>query len=278
MKAEGGFLEQAGSLLTRQPGKLCSVRAVLLREFRAASLNRYAQVFSLLALGGGVAAVTTSETAGAAAFFLLQIALYLVSLFALLIGVSAARAEAEEWPILFAQPAPRWACVIGKLTALSAIFSAVLALLFAPGTLTEPAPGAIARLYANTLGLAAVFGSLGLCAGFLSRDRVQGLILGVSAWLFLLFGADLLALLAAQWATLQKFPDVWVAGLMLNPLDAFRIHALFAMEQIPAEAANKTPLASWWLTHTGLWLAILCAAWTAGILHLTIRHLARAEI
>jgi ABC-type transport system involved in multi-copper enzyme maturation permease subunit len=257
---------------------LAPLCAVLLREFRAALLNRYVQVFSLLALGGGISAVTASETAGAAAFFLLQIALYFVSLFALLVGVSAARAEEEEWPILFAQPAPRWAFVIGKLTALSAIFSAVLALLFAPAIFTEPAPGAIAQLYANTLGLAAVFGSLGLCAGFLSHDRVQGLILSVSAWLFLLFGIDLVALLAAQWAPLQESPDAWVAVLMLNPLDAFRIQTLFALEQIPAEAANKTPLANWWLTHAGLWLAILSTAWTAGLLLVTNRHLTRTEI
>src|SRR5687768_2264601 len=114
------------------PGAFAPLRAVLLREFRAALLNRYVQVFSVLALGGGIAAVTLSEEAGAAAFFLLQIALYFVTLFALLVGVSSARAEAEEWPILFAQPAPRWATVIGKFIALTAIFSGVLAFLFAP--------------------------------------------------------------------------------------------------------------------------------------------------
>lgn len=255
-----------------------SLRAVLLREFRAALLNRYVQVFSALALSGGVAAVTLSETPGAAAFFLLQIALYFVSLFALLVGVSAARAESEEWPTIFAQPVPRWACATGKFIALWTIFSGVLALLFAPALFTEPAPRAIAQLYIHTLGLAAVFGSLGLCAGFLAQDRVQGLILSVSAWLFLLFGVDLVALLAAQWVLLQKTPDAWVLSLMLNPLDAFRIQALFALEQIPAEAADKTPLAHWWLTHAGLWLAMLSATWTAGLLLLTNRHLGHAEI
>ena len=43
---------------------------------------------------------------------------------------------------------------------------------------------------------------------------------------------------------------------MLNPLDAFRIEALFAMQQIPAEAANKTPLAAWWTAHAGLWFSL----------------------
>ena len=50
--------------------------------------------------------------------------------------------------------------------------------------------------------------------------------------------------------------------LMLNPLDAFRVHALFALEQIPAEAANKTPLANWWITHAALWFLIISAAWS----------------
>ena len=72
--------------------------------------------------------------------------------------------------------------------------------------------------------------------------------------------------------------SLWVALLMLNPLDAFRIQALFAMEQIPAEAANKTPLAAWWLTHATLWLAIVSTAWSAALLFLTSRRLERAEI
>jgi hypothetical protein len=56
-------------------------------------------------------------------------------------------------------------------------------------------------------------------------------------------------------------PDFFLPGdgldlarrAMVNPLDAFRIQALFAMEQIPAEAANKTPLAAWWISHANLW-------------------------
>ncbi len=254
------------------------LHAVLLRELRGAFVNRYFQVFSALALGGGVAAVALSEAPNAAAFFILQIALYFVSLFALLAGVSSARAENEEWPILFAQPVPRAACVLGKFVALWGIFSGVLALLFIPALFGEGSPAALAQLYLHTLGLAAIFGSLGLCAGIIGHDRVQAFVLGVSAWLFLLFGVDLLALFAAQWASLQKVPDLWVALLMANPLDAFRIQALFAMEQIPTEAANKTPLAAWWLTHASLWFAIVSAAWSAALLFLTSRRLERAEI
>ncbi len=255
-----------------------TLRAVLLRELHGALVNRYLQVFSVLAISGGIAAVALGEAADAATFFILQIALYFVSLFSLLIGVSSARAENEEWPILFAQPVPRTACVLGKFAALWVIFSAVLALLFLPALFGDDSVVALVHLYLNTLGLAAIFGSLGLCSGIIGHDRVQALVLGVSAWLFLLFGVDLIALLAAQWAALQRLPDVWVALLMVNPLDAFRIQALFAMEQIPAEAANKTPLAAWWLTHASLWFAIAAAAWSAALLFLTSRQLERAEI
>lgn len=258
------------------PGAAAS--AVLLRELRGALVNRYFQVFSLLALGGGVAAVALSEAANAAAFFILQIVLYFVSLFALLVGVSSTRAENEEWPILFSQPVSRSACILGKFVALWGIFSVVLPLLFVPAFFGEGSRATLAALYLHTLGLAATFGSLGLCAGIIGQDRVQALVLGVSAWLFLLFGVDLILLFAAQWAPLQKVPDLWVALLMANPLDAFRIQALFAMEQIPPEAANKTPLAAWWLSHASLWFAIISAAWSAALLFLTSHRLASAEI
>jgi ABC-2 type transport system permease protein/Cu-processing system permease protein len=254
------------------------LRAVLLRELRGALVNRYFQVFSALALAGGASAGFLSEAPNAAAFFILQIALYFVTLFALLTGVSSARAENEEWPILFAQPLPRAASVFGKFVALWGIFSAVLALLFVPALFSEGSAAALGQLYLNTLGLAAVFGSVGLCAGIVGHDRVQALVLGLTAWVFLLFGVDLLALLSAQWGPLQKAPDVWVAMLMVNPLDAFRIHALFAMEQIPPEAANKTPLAAWWITHSGLWFAVVSAAWSAVLLLCTNRRLKRVEI
>src|SRR5262245_10606749 len=94
------------------------VRALFGREFRAALINRYFQVFCALGLMGGIAAAIFSEDANATAVFYVQIAIYFVSLFALLAGVGSAQAEREEWQLLFAQPLPRAACVIGKFWAL----------------------------------------------------------------------------------------------------------------------------------------------------------------
>jgi hypothetical protein len=58
---------------------------------------------------------------------------------------------------------------------------------------------------------------------------------------------------------------------MLNPLDSFRIEALFALQQIPAEAANKTTLANWWIEHAGAWFAAIAILW-ASILIMTAVH------
>ncbi len=243
-----------------------ALSALLAREFRAALINRYFQVFCALSLLGGGAATLFSEDANAAGFFILQIALYFVSLFALLAGVSSAQGEREEWQLLFAQPVARSAYVIGKFLALFAIFGAVLLLLFLPAFIAGSAARTLALFYVQTLLLAAVFLAGGLAAGFVAHDRAHALIIGVSIWLLLLFGIDLIALFAARWPLVQSTPDVWVGALMLNPLDSFRIEALFALEQIPAEAANKTPLANWWIAHAGAWFALVATAWSTGLI------------
>ena len=250
---------------------------MLLREFRDALINRYFQVFAVLSLLGGAAAIIFSEDTNSIAFLILQIALYFVSLFALLAGATSAQAEREEWQMLFSQPVPRAAYVIGKFVAYLSIFGVVLLLLFVPGFIAGSGAQRIAILYWQTLLLAAAFLGLGLAAGFVAHDRAQALIIGVSAWLLLLFGLDLIALFAARWEPVQKLPDLWVSLLMLNPLDSFRIEALFALEQIPAEAANKTPLASWWIAHAGLWFGGIAALWSAIAISLAGLRLNRWE-
>ncbi|HZR04838.1 MAG TPA: ABC transporter permease subunit [Candidatus Udaeobacter sp.] len=254
-----------------------SLQGLLLREFRAALMNRYFQVFAALSLLGGISATFFSENVEAIGFFIVQIALFLVSLFALLAGVSSAQAEREEWQLMFSQPVPRAAYVIGKFIAYLSIFTAVLVLLFLPALFSGAPLQRVAILYFQTLLLASSFLALGLAAGFLARDRTQALIIGATAWLFLLFGTDLIGLFAARLELVQKIPDLWVSTLMLNPLDAFRIHALFALEQIPAEAANKTPLANWWITHAGLWFGAIAALWSVSLIALAVFRLNKLE-
>jgi ABC-type transport system involved in multi-copper enzyme maturation permease subunit len=239
-----------------------ATRALFAREFRVALINRHFHVFSALALVGGIAAAIFSEDANATGFFHLQIALYFVSLFAVLTGVGSAQAERDEWQLLFTQPLPRAACVIGKFSALAGIFAGVLLLFFFPPLLSGAGVRAMSQLYLQTLLLAGAFLACGLAAGYFARDRAQALMIGVSGWLILLFGLDLLALFAARWSHIQQSPDLWVALLMINPLDSFRIEALFALQQVPAETANKTALAGWWTAHAAIWFTVIAILWT----------------
>lgn len=248
---------------------LSSLRAVFAREFRAALINRYFQVFCALGLMGGIAAAIFGEDENATAVFYVQIAIYFVSLFALLAGVGSAQAEREEWQLLFTQPLSRTASVIGKFCALLSMFGGILLLMFVPGLVAGSAIHTLAKLYCETFLLAATFLAFGLAAGYFAHDRAQGLIIGVSVWLLLIFGLDLVALFAARWSAIQNVPDLWVALLMFNPLDSFRINALFALQQIPAEAANKTPLASWWIAHTSVWFVAIAIMWSSMLVMLS---------
>jgi hypothetical protein len=93
---------------------------------------------------------------------------------------------------------------------------------------------------------------------------VRGLIVAVAAWLVFLFGTDLLLLAMAGAPLVQQHPDLWVAPLMANPLDAFRVTTLFAVERAAFTGLDAGRLAGWWVAHAPLWLAIVFTLWATG--------------
>lgn len=255
-----------------------AVRAVLVREMHAALLNRYLQIFTLLALGGGLASVWLGENLEAIAHITLQVCLYGVPLFAILLGVSSARMECEEWPMLFSQPVRRSSIFLGKFISGWGVFLLLLALLFAPGLFVGAPAGPTILRWIESAELSAVFIALGLCVGVWAGDRARALISGLVAWLSLLFVFDLAALALAGWSLLRKLPELWIALLLINPLDAFRIQALFQLEQIPPETAARTPLAAWWLNHASACFFVVAAIWTLALLAVTLHKIRRIDV
>jgi ABC-2 type transport system permease protein/Cu-processing system permease protein len=79
----------------------------------------------------------------------------------------------------------------------------------------------------------------------------------------MLFGVDLLliALAGAPWA--QSNPDIWTAPLMANPLDAFRLTVLFAVERAAFTGLQPARLAGWWSVHAAGWMLFITIAWSA---------------
>jgi phosphotransferase system glucose/maltose/N-acetylglucosamine-specific IIC component len=241
-----------------------ALRAFTFRELRAALLNRFMQIFTVTALLTGLAPLLNHATGGdLAPLFLLQPVLYLVPLFALLIGTGSAQGDLEERAFLFAQPGGRAALVFGKFLALWLLLSTATLALVLPGMLADTAVKPLALLWLHAVGTAGVFLAIGLACGFSTNDRVKAHLAALCLWLVFLAGFNLLALAGAHTPWMQGRPELWTSLLMLNPLDALRIGALFAVDRIPFDVSQAAPLVRWWLANLGLWFALLSAAWIA---------------
>jgi hypothetical protein len=111
--------------------------------------------------------------------------------------------------------------------------------------------------------VSAICALAGLALGFWVRDSVRGLIAAIATWFVLLFGTDLLLLAIAGGTATQQHPDFWVAALMVNPLDAFRVTVLFAVERAAFTGIDAGRLTGWWVAHAATWLAIVFTTWSA---------------
>lgn len=238
-------------------------------------------VFSGAALLAGIApllADTGPAVGETAPYFLLQAILYLVPLFALLIGAGSAQSDQEERVFFFSQPAGRGASALGKFFALWALISLALVLLVLPSAIGDSALAPLVFLWLLAVGAGGVFLGLGLAAGFSTNDRVKAHLAALCVWLVFLAGFDLAALAGANFPSIQKMASLWIALLMVNPLDSLRIGALFSMGRVPFDASQVPALAQWWLAHPGISFAAVSVFWmTAALLWSDVR-LERAEV
>jgi len=256
-----------------------AVRALTFRELRAALLNRFVQLFTAAALLAGLSPLLNDSIGGdLAPIFLLQAVLYLVPLFALLIGTGSAQGDLEERAFLFAQPRGRSSVVLGKFAALWLLLTLATLALVLPGMFADTAVAPLALLWLHAAGIAGVFLALGLACGFSTNDRVKAHLAALCLWFVFLAGFDLLALAGAHLPWAQGRPELWTSLLMFNPLDALRIGALFAVDRIPFDTAQAAPLVRWWLGHLGPWFAALSAAWIALALAWSRRRVEHAPL
>jgi ABC-2 type transport system permease protein/Cu-processing system permease protein len=248
------------------PSRFLVARAAAGREFLSHRLNRFLYAHLLLVGVAGLLPLFTPGDALArgAAWWLLHAVLYAVSLSSLLLGLSSAHAEAEEFAWLLGLPTGIGSWLAGKAFALTILLGASSVLLTLPTALAGGASSELALAAGGAAGVSVVCGLAGLAFGFWIRDSVRGLIAVVAAWLVFLFGTDLLLLAVAGASFSQQHPDLWVAPLMVNPLDAFRVTILFSVERAAFSGLNAGRLASWWVAHAPLWLATVFAVWAAG--------------
>lgn len=240
------------------------VVATFRREVAEHRLNRFLHVhLALSAVIGLLPLFTPDAIERAAPAWALQGVLYCLSLSALLLGLSAAHGDAEEFPLLFTQPMGRGAWLAGKVSALAMLVWPSSLLLVVPTALTGGLSWALMAVALASAGVCLAIALLGVAIGFWVRDHVRGLLCALGLWFVLLFGTDLLLLAIAGAPWVQQFPEAWVLPLMLNPLDALRVTVIFGLEQTAPAGIGAGRLVGWWLAHGGLWLALVVSAWTA---------------
>ena len=101
---------------------LPTLRATFHREIAEHRLNRFLHVhLGLSAVVGLLPLFTPDAAARSAPSWGLQGVLYCLSLSSLLLGLSAAQGDADEFPLLFTQPVGRGSWMAGKSAALAAM-------------------------------------------------------------------------------------------------------------------------------------------------------------
>ncbi len=240
-----------------------ALSAAFWRELAANRLNRFLHVHLSLALAAGLLPLfTATDAAEAAPWWVLHAVLYCLSLSALLLGLNSAHGESDEFPLLFAQPAPRWAWLMGKAGGLAVLLVPAAWLLIAPAAMGGGLTPRLIAVAAAAGGLSLALAALGLGLGFWARDRVRGLLAALGVWFVLVFGTDLLLLAVAGAPWVHRNSGLWVAALMVNPLDALRVTVLFGIEQAAPAGLDAGDLAGWWIANGGLWLVVLLTTWT----------------
>lgn len=237
-------------------------RATFRRELLSYRINRFLYVHLGLVAAIGMLALLSppDDAARGAAWWVLNGVLYVGTLSAILLGLSSAQAESEEFSQLFTQPlTTRW-WILGKTAGLAAVLVPASALLAIPSLLSG-FTGSLVLGSVAAGGITVLFSWVGLLIGLTATDAVKGLIGAVAAWCVLLFGVDLLLMLlgGAEWV--QRNPGPWVAALMASPLDAYRITVLFVLENAAFASADMHPLTRWWLENAAIWLLACIVAW-----------------
>lgn len=249
------------------------MRAIIRREAYTTLHNRYVQVFALLLVAGSVTIVGASGSATSVTFGALLLLLYVVPLFAILIGVSAAQEELDERPMLLSHPLPRGRFVVGKLATLAGALTIVLTLALLPVTVRIATAKPFGILWGLGVALILVWSSTGLAVGFYTTNRARGLVVGLCVWFASLVLYDLCTFLLAGVDAMQAWPAVWVVLLLLNPADAVRLAGLSALEGVSFAAAGTNTTVTMLLAWTPTWAVALALLWSTGATLLAWRRL-----
>jgi ABC-type transport system involved in multi-copper enzyme maturation permease subunit len=225
------------------------MRTIAAWELRQALRSRWVAAMALV-LAGSAAGVTflglrsarelgLSGTGGAAAA-IINLAVLLPPLFALLLGLSsvAGRADRSMVAVVAAQSLPPGRLLLASFAGLAAALWLTLALGFGLSALVlagAASTGDLAPLAAvagATAATATACLALGVTVGSLAPSRGQATAVAVGAWFTFTLGMDLA--LAGLAPALHLGPAGLLTGILANPVEAGRILALLGNDAGPS--------------------------------------------
>jgi Cu-processing system permease protein len=257
------------------PLALCARQEFVL-ALRSRWTQTFAAVFAILSLAVAFSGYVLSGGHGAQDFArtaasLVQLVLLLVPLTALVGGVLAFVPEPGAAELLYSQPLPRHAVLLGRMLGLLAALLLAQAIGFgaagavvmaqsggegAGGFLMLGLGGAI--LTAVFLGLAAL-----LSSGGNRTRRPRALALALVVWFASVLLFDVVALGCASLLPSGQASRLLITAVLLNPVDAVRTGALLGTEG--TTAFGSASLAFFRFTHgeagAGMWLGASLLLW-----------------
>jgi Cu-processing system permease protein len=231
------------SAVLRRPSSVARIRVLASRELREALRNRwlwlYAAGFALLALALSSAGLAASGYAGLGGFgrtaaSLINAVLLFAPLIGLTVGAGTFAGDRERGTLLYllAQPVSRAEVFAGKALGAALAVVAALALGFGLAGLGLSVGGGDAVGYAALAGYTLLLALASLGIGFiistLSRKAAAASGVALLVWLALTFLADLGVLGAAL--SLRPTPATLFALLVLNPLQVFKLAAIYSLQ------------------------------------------------
>jgi ABC-type transport system involved in multi-copper enzyme maturation permease subunit len=263
-------------------------------ELRQAVRSRWVAAIALVLAGSSVAVALLglrsarqlglSGTGGAAAA-MVNLAVLLPPLFALLLGLTSlvARSDRSMVAVVSAQTVPAGRFLVASFVGLAAALWLTLALGFGLSALVlagAASTGDLASLAAVAGATAATSTAclaVGMAVGALAPSRGQATAVAVAAWFVLTLGMDLV--LAGVAPALNLGPTGLLAAVLANPVEAGRILALLGNEAGPSALG---PFGGYLHDAFGVASAalLLCAAlatWTGGALTVAVIAGRRSE-
>ena len=272
---------------------LVCARQELVLAVRSRWTQIFAVVFAALSLGVAGSGYVLSGGSGVQDFArtavsLVQLVLLLVPLTSLLIGVMALVPDRGAAELLFSQPVPRSAILLGKVLGLFQALAAAELLGFGAAGLViysqagEEGVGRFLLVVLGALSITAVFTGLAslIAAGSAGRRRSRALAVALVVWFVAVVLFDVIALGVASLLRSGAASRLLIVSVIVNPVDAVRTGALLGIEGVTAFGAASLAFLRFTRgpVYAGLALSASVLLWIVVPVWLATLRLRRADI